>query len=261
MTMLSERDLQILQLVRQHKFVTTRQLQRLLFFAHATIDAGTRACNRVLQRLRERRFLYRIERPIGGIKGGSGAFVWGLDTAGDRATRTSGAEDDKRMRAFEPTRLFLAHTLAITETHVLLEEAARTHPFELVEIVTEPANWRSHSGPGGEPRFLKPDLYVLTASGDYEDHWFIEIDQGTESLPTMLRKCHAYNTYRSSGQEQARSGVFPLVVWILSDAHRRRRLATEISADARLDSRLFSVVAPDELVPLIRAQPEAGSRD
>lgn len=257
LTMLSQRDHQILQLVRNHKFITTRQLQRLLFHAHATVDAGTRASTRVLQRLREHRFVYRIDRPIGGIRGGSGAYIWGLDVAGDRATRASStAEDEKRVRAFEPTPLFLAHTLAITETRVLLEEGARSGRFELVEVTTEPSNWRSYLGRSGEPVVLKPDLYAVTAIGDFEDHWFIEIDQGSESLPTLLRKCRAYTAYRDSGREQVRSGVFPLSVWIISDAKRRQRLVAAIASDDRLDARLFHVVAPEALTPLVSAVPD-----
>lgn len=250
--MLSERDHRILQVVRQHKFVTTRQLQRLLFHDHATIDAGTRACTRVLQRLRERRFLYRIDRPVGGIRGGSGAYVWGLDVAGDRVTRAlTTNDDDKRVRAFEPTPLFLAHTLAVTETRVMLEEASRSDLLELFEVSTEPWNWRRYLGRGGQPSVLKPDLYAVTASGDYEDHWFLEIDQGTESIPTLIRKCHVYTAYRNSGTEQTRSGVFPLVVWIITDPTRGRRLQVHIRGDTRLDARLFRVVAPDQLIRLV----------
>ena len=256
LAMLSERDLQILRLVRQHKFITTRQLQRLLFHAHATIDAGTRACTRTLQRLRHRHFLHRIDRPIGGIRGGSGAYVWALDSAGDRVTRSSGSgEDDKRRRVFEPTQLFLAHTLAVVEARVLLTEGARTGRFELAHVDTEPSNWRSYIGRGGEPLLLKPDLSVVTTTGDFEDHWFFEIDQGTESLPTLLRKCRAYATYKNSGQEQVRSGVFPLVVWILADPSRRRRLRQQIANEPRLDTRLFHVIAPDELVGVVAAPP------
>lgn len=245
-TMLSERDTHLLRLVRQHKFITTRQLQRLLFHTHTTIEAGTRACTRVLSRLRERRFLYRIDRQVGGIRGGSGAYVWALDAAGDRVTRNLDAQD-KRARPFEPTSLFLAHTLAIAETRVILEESARLDALELVEVTTEPSNWRPYVGRGGEPVLLKPDLHAVTASADFEDHWFFEIDQGTESLPTLLRKCLAYVRYRDSGQEQVRSGVFPLVVWIVTDGHRRARLAQGIAMDNRLDSRLFQIISPDAL--------------
>ena len=253
---LSHRDLQILHLVRQHKFITTRQLQRLLFHDHSTIDAGTRACTRVLQRLRAHRYLHRIDRPIGGIRGGSGAYVWALDVAGDRATRgTAPTDDGKRKRVFEPTPLFLAHTLAIVETRVLLTEGARVGRFELALVDTEPSNWRSYIGRGGEPLLLKPDLSVVTTSEDFEDHWFFEIDQGTESLPTLLRKCRAYATYKNSGHEQTRTGVFPLVVWILADPSRRRLLRQQITKEPRLDTRLFHVIAPDELVGLVAAPP------
>jgi len=52
---------------------------------------------------------------------------------------------------------------------------------------------------------LKPDLYVLTAPrtnqqpSEFEDHAYIEVDRATESLPTLIRKCRQYETYRRSG--------------------------------------------------------------
>ena len=257
-TFLSERDRKILDLVRAHRLVTTRQLQRLLFHDHATVESGTRACNRVLTRLRERRFLERLERPVGGIRGGSGSYVWMLGPAGDRVTRHA-SSPTTRTREIEPGQLFLTHTLAITETRALLEEAARTEPLEVLSVTTEPTNWRTYLGRVGAKQTLKPDLEVVTATADYEDHWFFEIDQGTESIPTLIRKCLGYEHYRATGTEQARRGVFPFVVWIIAEPRRRAALEAAISANDRLDARLFRVVHPDELIALVAATPEAGA--
>lgn len=253
-TMLSERDRRILELVRAHRLLTTRQLQRLLFHDHATVEAGTRACNRVLTRLRERRFLERLDRPVGGIRGGSGSYVWMLGPAGDRITRPVDRRG-VRTREIDPGPLFLAHTLAISETRVLLEEAARTGAFEIVALATEPTNWRTHLGREGTKQILKPDLEVVTTLGDYEDHWFFEIDQGTESIPTLIRKCLAYERYRALGTEQAAHGVFPFVVWIIAEPRRRVALEAVITADQHLEARLFRIVDPEGLIPLVAAAP------
>lgn len=251
-TMLSERDRKILELVRAHRLITTRQLQRLLFDEHATADAGTRACNRVLTRLRQHRFLDRLERPVGGIRGGSSSYVWMLGPAGDRITRDS--EEAPRVRGLEPTPLFLAHTLAVAEARVLMEEASRVGTFDLVGVTTEPSNWRTYAALAGTTEIVKPDLYLVTAVGEFEDHWFIEIDQGTESIPTLIRKCLTYERYRATGLEQRRSGIYPIVVWVLPDPRRRDRLIDAIRNDDRLDARIFRVVSPDMLVDLM-AQP------
>jgi len=243
-TMLSERDRSILRLVWEHRFVTTRQIQRVLFWQHATADAGTRACNRVLTRLREHRFLHRLDRPIGGVRGGSGAFVWCVGPAGDRIMR---AEPDpartKRTRPFEPTPLFLDHTLAVTEARVQFEEVAHRGDLELLDVETEPATWRTFTAPDGSVQVLKPDLRAVTAAGDYEDHWFIEVDLGTESIPALIRKCLTYQRYKDSGIEQSRLGLFPAVVWLIGDPRRRERLSATIRTDTRLGTGLFRTFA------------------
>ncbi len=257
-TMLSERDHKILRLVWEHRFVTTRQIQRVLFWQHATTDSGTRACNRVLTRLREHRFLHRLDRPIGGVRGGSGAFVWCVGPAGDRIMR---AEPDtartKRTRPFAPTPLFLDHTLAVTEVRVQLEEAAHRGDRELLSVETEPATWRTFTARDGSAQVLKPDLRAVTAVGDYEDHWFLEVDLGTESIPALIRKCLTYQRYKDSGSEHARLGLFPAVVWLIGDPRRRERLLAAVRADRRLEDRLFGTVATYAALPLAETRKTA----
>lgn len=247
-TLLSERDFRILEFVFEHRIVTTRQLQRMFFAGHATVDAGTRACNRVLARLREKRFLHRLERPVGGVKGGSGAFAWMLGAAGDRAIRDRLSIELPRQRLFEPTPLYLAHTLAITEVRVRIEEAARDGRFGIELVQTEPYCWRDYLGAGGTSLTLRPDLSLKTTAGDFEDNWFFEIDRGTESLPTLIRKSLAYERYRASGREQAQTGVFPAVLWLIDSPRRRELLVEAIEADHRLEATLFTVIDPTDLI-------------
>jgi hypothetical protein len=254
--LLTPRDQLILDSVAAHKFLTTKQIYALHFHTHASYVSGIRACTRVLNRLRDHRLLYRLERPVGGHRGGSNSFVWGLDAAGDRLIKsTLGPDHVTRSRAFEPTTLFLAHTLAIAEVRITLEELARAGRIELLSVTTEPANWRSFTSASGTAQILKPDLHAVTASDQFEDHWFIELDRGTESLPTLLHKCHLYQGYHDAGLEQTRNGVFPSVLWLMPPGTRSARLTTAIAADGKLDSRLFRVRTVDGLPETIAALP------
>ena len=59
-------------------------------------------------------------------------------------------------------------------------------------------------------------------SGQYEDRWFIEVDLDTESPNKIIDKCERYHKYYRSGLEQQESGVFPLTVWIVPSAERKK---------------------------------------
>ncbi|GAA3734710.1 hypothetical protein GCM10022239_08540 [Leifsonia bigeumensis] len=251
-SMVTPRDMDILRLIREHRFLTTKQIQRLLFWDHASPGAAIRACIRVLTRLELRALIFKLGRQIGGIHAGSGSYIWGIDDAGDRLLRANNtSKGTKRQRTFDPSPLFLAHTLAVAETRVMLEEAGHRDELELVEVTTEPTNWRTFVSRGGMTQVLKPDLHAITAIGAFEDHWFIEIDNGTESLPTVLNKCQTYQRYFESGREQHASGVFPKVVWLMVDARRRSNMQSAIESDKRLDERLFSAYAPGDFLPFI----------
>lgn len=99
---------------------------------------------------------------------------------------------------------------------------------------------------------LKPDLAVSTASVDFEDYWFLEIDLATEPPSRVVRACLNYEAYRRSGIEQRRLGIFPAVVWIVPTPRRKEILETRLNSDKQITNGLFHVVVLDEFEALIR---------
>lgn len=249
---LSPRDWGLLRFLRQHRYATTDQLRRVFFVDHASDTAATRACLRVLDRLLKQRILTRLERRIGGSRRGSAGFIWGLDVIGDRLTR---AEDSPRRRVQEPSFAFLTHTLAVTETHVALLEAARSGTFLVNGVQVETEAWREYVSPRGIRSILKPDLMTTISSDAYDDHWYVEVDLGTESLPVLLRKCRAYDDYRRTGRAQAEHGVFPRVLWVLTTPERVAKLTAAIAAEPALPDRLFVCITREALIPTVREPP------
>ncbi len=154
-------------------------------------------------------------------------------------------------RVREPGERFVQHYLAIADTHLALIEAERTKRLELVTVQIEPAAWRSYTGLGGSAELLKPDLYAVTATGEFEDHWFIEVDRATESIPTLIRQCRQYEAYRHNGTEQARTGLFPLVLWVVPDEPRAAKLRQALALARDLDSALFRITTPDRLIEAV----------
>lgn len=251
---LSDRDRAVLRSVDDHQFLTAHHLEALHFDSIAP-DARGRITRRALARLRDLRVLLATDRQIGGVHAGSQALVHRVGAVGDRILL---GPSNRARRTSEPSLRFLRHRLAVADAHVELIEADREQSIQLVDSAVEPATWRRFTGLGAARRTLKPDLYAETATtDDLVRAWFIEIDLGTESIPTLLTKCRDYESYRQTGIEQDRHGAFPLVVWSLAHAdpakaqRRRQALADAIAADPRLPSALFRIVAPEDVLPLI----------
>lgn len=245
---LTERDLLILDDLEQFRLLTTKQIRRLYFpvstTAHANAAAASKATMRVLERLERHRLVSRLGRRIGGVRSGSTGYIWQLTSAGDRLQRARRGKQGRK-RYVEPGLQFIGHTLAVTDAMIELRSLAQEDVIELLHLDGEPACWRQFLGPHGTPRILKPDLYAVTAAGAYEDSWFIEIDQATEHIPAILRKCQIYAAYAATGTEQHQRGVFPATLWVVPNAERARKITDAIAGDRSLPDGLFQVITAE----------------
>jgi hypothetical protein len=161
------------------------------------------------------------------------------------------ALDGPRPRYREPSTTFIDHTLGITQLFIDLSIAEREGVFEVLDYQSEPVCWRQFSW-RGSPATLRPDLYVALGLDEFEHRWFCEIDNGTEHVPAVIKKCRQYEAYYQSGKEQSAHGVFPRVCWLVRDERRARALRRAIDADARLTRPLFIVAQRDEAIELFR---------
>ncbi len=252
---LSDRDKSILKSINKYRYLTTNQIYQQHFSGSDSQLAAHRAANRTLMKLKGLELITSLTRRIGGIRAGSSSYIWTLAPKGYRLLNINDTPDKilPRKRMFEPSLRFLEHTLAISETALQLTQFANSHNnIELLKEELEPACWRSYVGDSGAINNLKPDLYIVTLSSDYEDHWFIEIDLATESPSRIINKCHQYYRYFQSGIEQKNNGVFPLVIWVALDKKRAASLRSSISETFADNSKdIFAVITPDELETLI----------
>lgn len=241
---LSEREWQIVEDINRLRLVSGQQLQRLHF---GTGSSDAAVCRRQLGRLVSKRVLVRFRHHTAGMVGPSWS-VYALDVAGQRLI------DPDRTRWWptpNPGNQFIDHTLAIAEVYVRLRAHERHSGFELVTFDGEPACWRSFHGPGGARLTLKPDAFVITEADRYEDHVLVEVDLGTETSARIVTKAKTYLSYYRSGREQHRSGVFPLVLWLVPDAARLDLLSTAISRLPAESWQLFQIRLLDEAVNAI----------
>ena len=248
---LSDRDKSILNIIWEYRYLTTDQIKRLYFIDCTTDRAALRTASRNLKKLREMGLINILDRRIGGVRAGSGSYIWHLAAAGSHLLRMMNATIRPNRKQFEPSIYFLAHTLAVSECYVRITEICGAKGMKLTEVQNEPANWRLYNS-GGKIASLKPDLFAVTVCGNYEDRWFLEIDMATESAGKILEKCHRYHEYYRGGLEQKEHGVFPLVVWIVPDEARKQNLTRHIQHEFQKQPKLFTVITADELEHLFR---------
>ena len=150
---------------------------------------------------------------------------------------------------------FLAHLLAITETRTIIDETVRPLPNTTAHIQAEPDCWRHYLGTGGQTVTVRPDLYVVVAGPDYQDHYFVEVDRDTENPARVIAACHRYQAYYATGTEQRNSGVFPITLWVVPHDRRREQLWRYIKHQEDLDSRLFAVITAQQIAETITGGP------
>ena len=251
-------DRALLALLAAHRYATTRQLAQIteLSGQYGSARSALRQTSRRLRRQHGLGLVAHLERRIGGTRAGSAGYVWYLTAAGQRLTSEEQGRGVRR-RFQEPSALFLAHALAITQARVVIEQAIHSVGGHLARLRTEPACWRSWLRLGGALGWLKPDLEAITATDTgAEDHWLLEVDLDTEHPARLLAKCHDYQAHLASGTFQAQHGYYPQVVWLLTNPTRAGRLAEQIDADQTLTPGLFKITAaPEQLAALIQRGP------
>ena len=248
-TRLHRRDQAILRALEACRYMTTTQISDLHFPDAATRSAAARAAHRAVTKLQSYGLIFALERRIGGIRKGSGAYVWSLAQPGLKLLSLGQDIDPARRRSFEPSPRFLEHTLVVTQLYVQL---LSLDGVNILSVQHEPNCWRTYPSVGGAAQ-LKPDLYAISSCDDYEDHWFFEIDLATESLARILKKCQQYQDYYRCGCEQRGIGVFPRVVWVVPDGKRKSAILSRIKHDKELYKKdLFVVILPDELESLVQ---------
>lgn len=243
-----DRDHHVLKLIARHRFLTTHQIQHFAFTNLGTEDSAARTARHVLQRLARTALIRSLTQRIGGVRAGSSARVWQLAPAGARLL----LDDGTIYRTHEPSTRFLGHCLAIGDVHLGLLALRNLPSVQAVHVQLEPDCWRRFTGQGGEPRWLQPDLAATVRTAEYDDRWFIEVDLGTEAIPTLLKKCGQYEAYRASGIEQDEHGAFPLVLWLFSKPERAEKLSDMVRRSPRFTPQLYRFATADTFSEVIQ---------
>ncbi|MFT3663043.1 MAG: replication-relaxation family protein [Gordonia sp. (in: high G+C Gram-positive bacteria)] len=252
---LGERDRTVLGLVDRLRFAAATTLHVLADDARQAPSPSERSTRRTVGKLTKLGLVTPLPRRVGGLRSGSSGLVVHLTNAGDRLLRQWHGRTERR-RYSEPSTRFVQHCLDIGDALVRLTTGLPAYGVTLVCWQAEPASWRRHQR-AASLATLKPDLYVEVARG--EDVWgyFVEIDRGSESIPTVLRQMAAYEDYRRTGVEQERYGAFPPVVVALypgmrtAPAVRAEQLAAALRRDRQIPAQLVHVTDAEGLTATV----------
>lgn len=239
---LSARDWDVIETVNRLHLVTGRQLERL-HFAELSGRSRTVTRSRTLTRLVAWRVLMPLPRRVGGPGRGSTVSVYALDAAGSRLLierLNQKSVQLKVRRPGMPSERFVRHILATSELYVSLVESERAGQFQLRTFQAEPAAW----WPNGLGGWLKPDAFFVVSNGKVDYLWWVEVDLGTESLPTVVRKLQAYLDFVNRGQVGPRGGVPRVLVSVVGDL-RRVALAEQVGRLPAPAVKLLHVVSLD----------------
>ncbi|MFC7481485.1 replication-relaxation family protein [Luedemannella flava] len=237
---LTDQDREILRTLARVRVATAVQLEQL----HC-VAVTRRQFRGRLTTLTGQDLITRLPRVIGGVRSGSAGYVYALGIAGQKLLHP----DERRPQRPWPVGLaFLAHSLAVTELYVGIKRAEHLGELTLGDFTTEPACWRSYVGPGGARVVLKPDAAGKLWFGEFEDHWLIEVDLGTESTTAIARKADRYRQYWQSGAEEANTGVHPRTLWLVPDERRRAALVEVLGRQPAESWRLHTVVLFEEAI-------------
>jgi hypothetical protein len=129
---------------------------------------------------------------------------------------------------------------------VHLVERARTSAFQVATFQTEPDCWWPNDA-GGQ---LKPDAHTLLATDRYQDCWWIEIDQATETLPRIKKKLQSYLDFHRRGAIGP-AGVLPRVLLTTPTQQRCAAVTALITALPPPADQLFHVAFHEAAADLL----------
>jgi hypothetical protein len=242
---MSVRQLVILGDVSRLGVISGGQLQRLHY---AASEASRRQARLDLAEMVRWQVLERLRRTVGGERAGSKGYVYSMGVAGQKLVNPGRT---RYRHPWTPGASHLQHALTVSELYVGLRKFETGPDRALVSFDAEPICWRPFTGPGGGRVTLKPDAFALLHLGHFEDRYFVEIDCGTEAGPRISEKAKTYIRYFKSGKEQARTEIFPYVLWVTPTERRAAFLVETLASLEAEHWKLFLVTTSDRAAGLM----------
>ncbi len=212
---LTQRQVQMLTTLAQHKAMTGQQLRALFF-------SSTRKCQQHVAHLKRLGLLHEVA-GLPKPERGSAPRVYALTSAGARlamgTAHLRGPALRKRTQRVGHTDLHLRHTVAVNDFFTRLHTAVQAQGSSL-HWLGEAACRAHYADARGQRPKLTPDGAGTLSLGAGETRFFLELDRNTERRAWLLQKYRRYLRHLAG-----RVGAERLhVLFVVPDTHRERVL-------------------------------------
>lgn len=247
----TDRDIEVVNSVYEHRFLLRDQVQALHFPSRVT-------ANRRLKLLFQHEYLQRIFVPGGLNRNARNTqAIYCLDREGARLLAAEFGvpreEIDWYPHRNDVGEYFIHHRLRINDFRIALTLAAEERGDEIVVWVPE-RKLRELGEKVEDERGRKypvvPDAYFIYQDGetDKKAHFFLELDRATMENRRFAKKIKAYILYWQSGAYQERYRTRSLRVLTVTTSRRRLRNLKETTEDTGGKS-MFWFTTFEELDP------------
>lgn len=251
---ITERDLDIFEMLAACRVLTTEHLKTLFFPSMHQAYARLRLLydHGLVDRLFRGLYIDKMNSPIMYVIDKQGVEV--LQFA--RNAEVTWSADKK-----DVSQSFLDHTLGINDVRVAVMVACREQQdFQLVE-------WHSESDMKADYDYvhisskengplkrvsLIPDSYFVLNTPRGTANFFLELDRGTESLPRFKEKILAYLEYYRTGAYQKRYGTRGLRIVTVTTSDERatnlKKIAEDVGGEKRFWFTTLQDVSPQSIL-------------
>lgn len=238
---MTARDKEVLMSIYYHRCLTTEQIADIHFRHDASGKENSQAnliARRRLRKLFDYALIDRFFIDVGENMGSSQAHVT-LDSLGAKVVagllNIEPSEVNWRYEMNEARLPYLGHMIAINHVYIALLKSARELGHECTDFKTE-NHVRHEFEHWGQKMVFNPDAYGQYWMDKEGFHFFLELDNGTMSIPTFQKKHQRYMSFYESGKYRAQYETFPFILTVTTTHDRARQLARSIGSADNTDA-------------------------
>lgn len=231
------RDVELLDRIRENRFLDLTMCQRLFPPMTGGTGQGTNYLGKRLTRLFHHGYLDRVRllepSPIDDL---GHRFVYAITRKGVVELNARRPDTDEPWPLpnddanFDLSANYIDHALMIARFRVALEVALRAHPWTLATFEREHQDLRERWTSGGATHRVNPDAFFVLEGPASARAFFLEADRATMQLDRMLEKFESYAALYQERRHQEAYGVPSFqVLTIATTAARARNLVKAVA--------------------------------